>query len=432
MNRAILFALLLGASSLSAQTIAITGGRVVTNTGAPVDGGTVVIRDGRIVAAGANVPVPAGATVVDASGKWVTPGLISGFSQLGLVEVNAVNETNEVEADKSPYAAAIDVVPGLNPADTSIAITRIEGVTRAVTSPDAGGKLFAGQGAVIDLAEGPGLLMRPRAFQYMVYGEAGARLAGGSRPAAWLALTNALDEAVRYARNPAGYERDQAPDQLVPRRDAEALAAVVNGSQPLLVRVDRASDIRQLLTLKSRYPALRLMLLSANEGWMVADAIAAAKVPVITLGMQNRPERFEMLGATMNNVGRLTAAGVTVALGTPDLDASFQPRLMPQYAGNMVAQARLPGGVGLSWDQAFRTMTVNTAKVWGLNDLGTLEAGKRADVVIWDGDPLELASAPTAVFVDGVSQPMRSRQTELRDRYLNVSAPGDLPVAYKR
>jgi imidazolonepropionase-like amidohydrolase len=414
----------------TAQTIAITGGRVISNAGAAIDGGTVLIRDGRIVAVGSTVAVPAGAQRIDATGKWVTPGLISGFSQLGLAEVNGVGETNDTQADKSPYAAALDASAGYNPADSSIAITRIEGVTRAVTSVDPGQKLYAGQGAIIALT-GTADSIRPRAFQYAVYGEAAAQIAGGSRPAAWAALVGGLEEAERFARNPAGYGNDQAPDQLVPRRDAEALAKVVSGAQPLVVRVDRASDIRQVLGLRRQFAKLRLILLSASEGWLVAGDIAAAKVPVITLGMQDRPERFEMLAATLNNVGRLVAAGVVVAQGTPDLDASFQPRLMPQYAGNFVAQGRLPGGAGLTWAQAFATMTSAPAAVWGL-DAGVLAAGRRADVVVWDGDPLELSSAPTAVLIDGVAQSLQSRQTALRDRYLGVSTARDLPVAYPR
>ena len=197
-------------------------------------------------------------------------------------------------------------------------------------------------------------------------------------------------------------------------------------------RVDRASDIRQILKLQSMYPGIRLVLVSANEGWMVADEIARAGVPVITLGMQNRPDSFEDVGATMSNVGRLAAAGVKVALGVPDLDASFQPRNLPHYAGNMVAQARLPGGSGLTWDQAFASISRTPAEIFGLSNLGVLKQGATADVVIWSGDPLELASHPDQLFIRGVPQSLESRQTQLAKRYLPGRDRTQLPEAYNR
>jgi imidazolonepropionase-like amidohydrolase len=180
------------------------------------------------------------------------------------------------------------------------------------------------------------------------------------------------------------------------------------------------------------YPGIRLVLVSANEGWLVADEIARAGVPVITLGMVNRPDNFEYLGATMSNVGRLVASGVKVALGTPDLDASFQPRNLPHYAGNLVAQARLPGGVGLTWDQAFASITRAPAEIFGLPRHGVLGQGAPADVVVWSGDPLELASAPEQLFIRGVPQSMESRQTKLARRYLPGQDRTQLPDSYRR
>ena len=176
---------------------------------------------------------------------------------------------------------------------------------------------------------------------------------------------------------------------------------------------------------------VRLVLVSANEGWQVAGDIARAGVPVITLGIDNLPGRFEQLGATMSNVGRMVAAGVTVALGTPDHDVSFQPRLLPQYAGNLVAQARLPDGVGLNWDQAFAAITAAPAEIFGLADRGRLTPGAVADVVIWSGDPLELSSAPERMFIGGAEQLMDSRQRKLARRYLPGAADG-WPAGYRR
>lgn len=422
---------LLPAPAAAQERLAIAGGRVVTNTGAPVEGGTVLLSGGRVEAVlPAGAAVPAGYRVIDAAGKWVTPGIIAGISQLGAVEVHAVDEANETVARTAPVSAALALEAGLDPEETAIAITRIEGVTAAVTAPFPGRTIFAGQGAIISL--GDGRPIRPRAFQHVAYGELGSRIAGGSRPAAWAEILNALDEAQRLRNGLVSPMRDQHRDLRVTRDDAEALVPVLTGAQPLLVRVNRASDIRQVLTLRSRYPGVRLVLVEAAEGWMVADELARARVPVITLGMDNLPGRFETIGATMSNVGRMVAAGVTVALGTPDLDASFQPRLLPQYAGNLVAQGRLPGGVGLSWDQAFAAISRAPAEIFGLADMGRLAPGARADVVIWSGDPLELSSAPEAVLIAGVAQPMESRQTKLARRYRPGQPETGLPKAWMR
>jgi imidazolonepropionase-like amidohydrolase len=262
-------------------------------------------------------------------------------------------------------------------------------------------------------------------------GERGAKTAGGSRAAAFAMFRASLREAQDYARNPAGYD-GRSRDSLLMRADAEALVPVLNGAQPLLVHVESARDILQVLALRQDFPRLRLVLVGAGEGWLVARQIAAAGVPVIAGGLGDLPEAFETLAATQSNVGRMVAAGVTVSLGMiGDFDA-LQLRVAPQQAGNLVALGRRPGATGLSWAQALRAITSAPAEVIGLGDkIGSLRAGRAGDVVIWDGDPLELMSAPVAVFIDGVRQPLENRQTRLRDRYM-TPAPGALPKAYDR
>ncbi len=421
-----------GSTSAGAVTYAITGGTVATAVGEGViEGGTVVIRDGRIVAVGKGISIPAGATVIDASGKWVTPGIVAGMSTLGIEEVEAVDQTNDTGARKSPFSAAIDVAPAINWRATPIAIDRLGGVTRAVVGPDATTDIFGGQGAIISLADQPGILMRPRAFQLIEMGEDGAQVAGGSRPAAWLNLRNGFAEAQRYARNPAAFDSGRERDSILKRLDAAALVPVVEGRIPAVIHVERASDIIAVLGLREEFPRLRIILLGAREGWLVADKIAAARVPVLTLPLFDLPDEFETLASTRSNVGRLVAAGVQVGLAIYGGNSGWQARNQPYFAGNTVAQASVPGGVGLTRGQALAAMTRVTAQIFGLTDLGTLEAGKRADVVVWDGDPLELTSAPVSVMIDGVAQPMVSRQTLLRDRYLSL-APGTLPLQYRK
>lgn len=425
-----LFTLLAGIAAFAAvpaaaQTVAITGGRVVIGDGSPpIDGGTVVIRDGRVVAAGANVAVPANAERVDASGRWVTPGVVAGFSRIGLLEIDAEDPTNDTSANNAPFNAALDVVPSINPQASSIAVSRAAGVTRAVVSPATGRSIFAGQGAVIDLGGDMDAVTRPRLFQYVELGESGAGTAGGSRSAAHAVLRNALREA-----RDAGTGR-RTDDVLLTRLDANALVPVLNGSQLLLVHVERASDILQVLSLRRDFPNLRLVLVGATEGWRVAQDIAAARVPVIANALNDLPATFEQLAATQSNIGRLTAAGVRVSIGMLNDDEARQVRLSTQYAGNLVAITRVPGHTGLSWDQAFAAISSGPAEAVGLgNEIGSLRPGRRADVVIWDGDPLELATGVEAVWIDGVRQSLENRQTRLRDRYRQPQE-GALPHAY--
>ncbi|MDX3908470.1 MAG: amidohydrolase family protein [Sphingobium sp.] len=415
---------------VSAQTIAITGGKLAIGDGSePIDNGTVVIVNGKVVAAGAGVAVPAGAQRIDATGQWVTPGIMSGFSRVGLVEVEAVGETEDSEAPKSPFSAAIDVAPAVNPLVNPVAINRTSGVTRAVVVPSAGASIFAGQGAIIDLGADMNAITQARAFQYVELGEAGADKAGGSRAAAQLMFRTLLGEAQDYARNPAAYD-GRSKDNLLLRADAKALVPVVQGKVPLLVHVERSADILSVIALREEFAALKIVLVGASEGWRVAPQIAAARIPVIAAGLTDLPSSFEKLAATQSNVGRMMEAGVLVALGLTEGNDAVQLRWAMQQAGNMVALQKIPGATGLSWGQAFRTITSAPAEALGVGDrLGSLRAGRVGDVVIWDGDPLELSSAATAVFIDGKQQPLENRQTKLRDRYA-IPAPGTLPKAY--
>ncbi|HEX8380642.1 MAG TPA: amidohydrolase family protein, partial [Allosphingosinicella sp.] len=228
----------------------------------------------------------------------------------------------------------------------------------------------------------------------------------------------------------AGANRPQ--DVLLTRFDAAALVPVLQGRQLLLVHVERASDIIQVLALKKEFPRLRLVLVGATEGWTIADRIAAARVPVIANALNDLPSTFEQLAATQSNVARMRAAGIPVALGMINDDESRQVRLARQQAGNMVAVGRVPGASGLSWGEALATITSAPAEAVGMGgEIGSLRPGRRADVVIWSGDPLENSSAAEIVLIDGVQQPIENRQTKLRDRY-RTPAEGDLPKAYER
>ena len=439
----------------SAQTVAITGGTVALGDGSePIQGGTVVIRDGRVVAAGSGVAVPAGAQVIDATGKWVTPGIVAGFSRLGLVDVDAVEGANDASAE-GPFSAALDVAPAINPNAAPVAINRADGVTRAIVAPVAGKSIFAGQGALIDTGADLQPVTRARLFQFVELGEEGADQAGGSRTSAHVLLRNALREASELGRfaspirgggspeRPAVPENPNDPklltgdarrseDVLLTRFDAAALVPVLRGEQILMVHANRSTDLLQIIALKREFPRLRLVIVGADEGWLVARELAASGIPVLASALSNLPSSFESAAATQSNVGRMRQAGVKVALGTINDDdprMSFRTR---NYAGNLVGLARVPGASGLTWGQALAAITSGPAEAVGLGgEIGSLTPGRRGDVVVWNGDPLDNLSAPELVMIDGVQQPLTTRMIRLRDRYRDLNRR-ELPEAYRR
>jgi imidazolonepropionase-like amidohydrolase len=418
-------------SIAQAETIAITGGKVVIGDGsAPIENGTVVFRDGRVVAAGKGIAIPVGARTIDAQGKWVTPGLVAGFSRLGLVGIDAVDQTNDSVARTSPFGAAIDVAPAINPDVAAIGVSRVAGITRAIVAPETAQSMFAGQGAVIDTGVDADAVTRPRAFQFVEFGEAGAQEAGGSKAAAHVYFRNALAEVRDYM---AGSRAVPSPhESLLKRPDMAALVPVLNGQKKLLVHVESAPDILAVLSLKREFSKLDLVLVGASEGWRVASQIAAANVPVIASALNDLPENFEQLGATQSSIGRMKAAGVKVAIGMINDNDSRQAQYSAQYAGNLVALTRVPGASGLSWDAAFAAITSKPAEIIGMaGEIGVLKSGARADVVLWDSDPLELSALVTAVWIDGVPQSLTNRQTRLRDRY-RTPTEGAMPKAYDR
>jgi len=414
----------------AAQDVAIVNATLVIGDGSPpIAGGAVVVRGGKVVSAGANIQVPAGIERIDAEGHYVTPGIVAAFSRVGLTEVDAVSGTNDRSAPRTRFSAGLDIAPALNPMGSPIAVNRAAGVTRAIVAPSGSSNLFAGQGAVVDLADDMDMVTRPRALQFVAFGEAGSAKAGGSRAATFLLFREQLLAARSYARNPAALA-EWGNDAMIQRADADALVRVIEGKTPLFVRVDRAADIMNVLKLKRDFPALRLVLVGATEGWMVTREIAAAKVPVLVSPLTDLPGSFERLGATQSNAGRMKAAGIDVSVGVFDDDDAHKMGYATQYAGNLVGLTRMPGASGLSWDQAFASISSAPARAVGMDgEIGSLRPGRAGDVVIWDGDPLELGSRPRAIWIDGKRQSLTTRQDRLRDRYANP-VEDTLPNAY--
>jgi len=394
---------------LLAQTIVITGGTVYPVSGPKIDNATVLIRDGRIAAVGTNVAIPAGATRIDATGKWVTPGLIDGAGNMGLREISAVQSTNEGTLRGNEVAAAFNVAEGINPASTLIPVTRIEGVTTTLAVP--GGDLIWGQAVLIDLDGTTIEAMVAKSPVAIVadLSEGAKSAGGGSRAGVAQRLRRVFNDALEYEKRRTDYSRAQIQQLSASAADLEALLPVLHGRLPLLAVANRRSDIETALRIAREYK-IRLILAGAAEGWEIADKIAAAGVPVLVQPLDNIPG-YDALGVRYENAALLAKGGVKVSLLETQTENS---RNLRQQAGNAVAY-------GMTWEQALRAVTLSPAETFGVaNQYGSLEVGKVANVVVWTGDPFEFSTGVEHVFIRGKEIPLRSRQTELMERYRSL------------
>jgi len=421
----LLIGLLIASMSAGAQELLIRNATVHTATAqGTLKNADVLVSGGTIRAVGTGLSAPAGAQVIDAQGRPVTPTLFGGITEIGLEEVSGekdtVDDTLALGADTKQMTVRpeFDVTLAFNPDSILIPVTRIEGIgwTLLGAGTATGGSIVAGQGGIVRL-DGSADPIGPRELFLRIGGDA-AGLSGNSRAAQWMILDQLIDE-VRGRISP-----DANAALLTPAGRA-ALAKYIGGGGRVVVAVDRAADIRQLLRWSQRHN-VRVAIAGGAEAWRVAPMLASAKVPVFVNPLGNLPSDFDQIGATMENAARLRAAGVQVGF-TQSGDASHNARKIRQLAGNAVAN-------GLPWDDGLAGLTRVPAETFGVADrLGSIAPGKRADLVMWSGDPLEVNAVALQVWMDGRAIPMRSRQTELRDRYLNTAAPaaeGGLPRAY--
>ncbi|MGQ0800213.1 MAG: amidohydrolase family protein [Pseudomarimonas sp.] len=397
----------------AAQELLIRNASVHTQTSAgTLQASDVRIRDGRIVEIGKGLAAAAGGQVIEADGKALTPGLFGGLSALGLEEISL--EPSTVDSAYTPgtgdHPTAIqprpefDVAPAFNPESAVIGVNRVEGITFTLLAPNAlpGGTIFAGIGSVARL-HGRADAVAPSSRTLLVdLGADSATLAGNSRAAQYMLLA----QAVREAR-PDADMRD-SDFGLLTASGRDVLAGFLNGGR-MAFKVDRVADIRQALVFCKRH-GCRPVIVGGVEAWRVASELAAAKVPVVLDPLQNLPASFDRLGASMENAARLHAAGVPIAFTNAN-DGTHNARKLRQSAGNAVAH-------GLPWDAALGALTSGPAEIFGVGaSLGRIAVGHQADLVLWSGDPLEVTSHASQVWIGGVAQPTRSRQTELRDRY---------------
>jgi imidazolonepropionase-like amidohydrolase len=413
------------ASGANAQTIAITGGKVYPVSGAPIDNGTVIIRDGKIAAVGSGISIPADAQRIDATGKWVTPGLINSATQLGLVEIGAVGDTRSAAAKGKDFiAAAFAPWEGLNTTSVLIAPARRDGVTNVVIVP-TGNQLVSGQAAILTLVDGMPTDMLLKSPIAMVAEVGDPNAAGvGARGELLMHLRELIEDTRAFIKNRAAYEKAETRDYAASRLDLEAMIPVVEGKLPLLVQADKATDIDAAMRV-AKEENIKIMIGGGSEAWLIADKLAAARSPVLTGAMNNIPGSFQTLASAQENAGILSKAGVQVLIvgnaGGGDEEA-FNVRNIKQEAGNAVAY-------GMSWNDALRAVTLTPAEVFGVADrVGSLQAGRDGNVVIWSGDPFEFTTVAEHVYVRGREYLAPDRQQLLTEKYKHLPPQQNIPV----
>ncbi|MSP74005.1 MAG: imidazolonepropionase [Myxococcales bacterium] len=385
------------------QIVAIVGGTVYPGDGTKLEQATVIIEGKSITAVGPSVPVPPGATVIDAKGQIVTPGLFDPYTHLGLVEIEAIEETNDIDSgEPDSIRAAQLAAESYNPDSSVIPVQRAHGVTTVLIAPEGG--LVGGQAAIVDLDRDGG---RPGVVSSSVGMVAyfGGSVAP-SRGALLLTLRELFDDARAYAKNKAAFDKNQYRRLSTSKRDLEALQPVVQGRLPLLIHVNRRVDIESVIAFAAEQK-VKLVLVGATEAWTVAEALARTHIPVILDPVENAPEDFDRYHARADNAALLEKAGVPVMLST---FSAHNVRKLRQWAGNAVREGMTQAG-------ALRAVTSLPAEVFGLKDHGRLAAGQVANVVVWSGDPFELSTVARRVFIRGRDVGTDHRQKALLDRY---------------
>lgn len=385
----------------------LVGAEVRTGDGRRIAGAVIELRGTRIAAVGtlAATTIPAGAKTIDLTGKVITPGIVAVDSALGLVEIDAEGSTKDDSvAIADPIRAAYDASSAINADSALLPVNAIEGVTSAAVTPKGG--LVSGQVAWIDLVHGDTrtIVADDEVAMRVNLGQTVA----GSRAATWLRLQELFADAEFYRTHRAAYDRAQSRDLSAHRLDLEALAPYVAGQAPLVIGADRITDLRLLVALAKG--GAKVVALGGTQAWRIADELAAAKIPVVVQPSQNLPESMDEMGARLDNAALLAAAGVEVGIAV--FGDAHNPRNVTQEAGLAISY-------GLDPELALAAITAVPARAYGMDaHYGTIAPGKVANLVVWDGDPFELSQRPRAVWIRGRAIPMRSRQTELRDRYL--------------
>jgi imidazolonepropionase-like amidohydrolase len=417
------------AQNQPSSVIALTHAKIFTLSGSPIEDGTLVIRDGKIAAVGANVEVPPGAQVIDAKGLQIYPGLFDPITQMGMSEISAVNATVDT-TETGAYNPDVVAATAISPSSEHIPVTRASGITEVLAVPDSGGfdsggsrGVIGGQASAIHLAgwtinemtikRSVAMViswpqMETRSFDFATFSIKNKPFSEAKQDYEKQIneLADYLDRARHYAQamghgGPADYQRDLK---------LEALAPVIRGQLPVLVFADRAHDIRNAIEFCDKQK-LKMILAGGEQAYRVKDLLRSKGIPVIlrpTLTLPN--EEDDAYDRLLSQPAELAAAGVKIAFGS--FDNSFARRL-GQQAANAVAY-------GLPYDEALKAVTVYPAEIFGVADqVGTLETGKIANIIVTNGDPLELTTEVKYLFIKGQSTSLDNRHLRLYEKYLN-------------
>ena len=416
----IIYCLALSFISISAfsQTIVIKGGEIYTGLNQESFIGDILIEGDTILEVSTK-PLK-GDVVVDASNKIITPGVIAPDTQIGILEIGAISETRDGDSDI--YSMGFSVFDAINPNSTLIPWNRSNGVTSAITLPDFNWDPLSGMASFLLL---DGSLRVNGIRDVALTGEIGA-LSSGSRAESLILLRDLLEFAsildgkdmVSSKKISEAIEDFEIAELMdLQPRDVIALYNLLNNNLPLIIKTNRASDILKLIDIKKLY-GLNLVLMSAQEATLVADEIAANNIPVIVNPFDNIPDSFDELASNIRIASSLEKAGIKVMFSE---SRTHNYHLIRQGAGNAVAN-------GMSYTGAIMALTSNVAKSFNIPDRGLLQNGMKADIVIWEDDPLEPSTFPVKVFINGNDMDLTTRSSRLTERYVDKR---DLPNTYK-
>ena len=395
-----------------AQSILLKGGMVHSGTGASAKIQDILISGSKISSIGNDLIINGKTQVIELNGLPVTPGLISPMSNLGIVEINALDVTRDDESDI--LKAGFSIFNAFNPHSTGIPWNRSNGVTSAITSPGSSDFPMFGLASYFIL---DGSLEIKGLRDVAMFGRMGSSY--GSRAETLAVLESLLELGQKASIMPVEEILEmRLADQLeLQAQDIIALNNLVNNGLPFVLETNRAVDILQAIALKKKY-GLNLILSSVEEAPMVINQLKASNIPVIIDPMDNIPDSFDELGSSLILGKILDQAGIKIMFST---QRSHNYHLMRQGSGNAVAY-------GMSYESAIRGMTNTVAETFNLGNRGSLVKGKIADIVVWDADPLEPSSFPKFIFIDGKPQALTSRSTRLTERYTDKD---DKPSSYK-
>ena len=400
------------------QTIVIKGGEIYTGLNEEPFIGDILIEGDTILEV-SKTPLE-GDVIVDAANQIITPGVIAPDTQIGILEIGAISETRD--GDSNMYSMGFSVYDAINPNSTLIPWNRSNGVTSAITLPDFNWDPLSGMASYFLL---DGSLRVNGIADIALTGEIGA-LSSGSRAESLILLKDLLEFASTLSEKDISSPKEisEAMEdfeitylmELQPR-DVIALYKLLNNNLPLIINVNRASDILKLIDIKKLY-GLNLILMSAQEAELVKDEIAENNIPVIINPFDNIPDSFDELASNIRIAASLEEAGIKIMFSE---SRTHNYHLIRQGAGNAVAN-------GMSYTGAIMALTSNVAKSFNITDRGTLEKGMKADIVIWEDDPLEPSTYPNKVFINGNDMDLTTRSSRLTERYVDKS---DLPSTYK-